>query len=103
MPLKLRKDFKCILVDKKTGNSILSFDAQQVGDKLVGAGFEGGGVASGNQSCTIQTEKNYPFSALKHEVHIDGVKYIIANVRPSMRKKMGAFGKSTPVYILDLE
>ena len=103
MPLKLRKDFKCILVDKKTGNSILSFDAQQVGDKLVGAGFEGGGVASGNQSCTIQTEKNYPFNAFQHEVHIEGVKYIIASVRPSMRKKMGAFGKSTPVYILDLE
>lgn len=103
MPLKLRKDYKCILVDKKTGNSILSFDAQQVGDRVIGAGFEGGGVASGSQACTIQTEKIYPFSALKHEVYIDGTKFIISSVRLSLRKKKGAFGQSTQVYILDLE
>ena len=103
MPLKLRKDYKCLLVDKKTGNSILSFEAQQVGDRIVGAGFEGGGVASGNQACTIQTEKSYQYSALKHEVYIDGTKFIISNVRMSMRKKMGSFGQSTQVYILDLE
>lgn len=103
MPLKLRTDLHCMLVDKKTGNTLLSFTAQQVGDVILNASFESSGVASKGQMGSIQTETNYPFNAMQHEVKIDGERWIITNVRKSMRKKIGAFGKSNTIYILDLE
>jgi hypothetical protein len=103
--LKLKKDFKCVLCDKKTGNSLLEFDAQQVGDPIYGAGFEGGGVASGNQAMTIMTEKKYQYNALQNNVMIDGKRWIITSVVPSVRRKLGAgIGtKVRNVYILTLE
>ena len=103
MALKLRTDYHCILVDKKTGNSILSFEAQQVGDAVLNASFEGGGVASAGQMMTIQTEREYKYNSLQHEVNIDGKTWIITSVRPSIRKRVGAFGKSKCVWVLDLQ
>ena len=103
MALKLRTDYHCILVDKKTGNSILSFEAQQVGDAVLNASYEGGGIASAGQTMTIQTERQYPYNSLKHEVRIDGNNWIISSVRPSIRKKVGSFGKSVTVWVLDLQ
>lgn len=103
MPLKLRTDLHCLLIDKKTGNTLLSFTAQQVGDVISNASFESSGVASKGQIGSIQTEANYHFNAMQHEVKINGERWIITNVRKSMRKTVGAFGKSKTIYVLDLE
>ena len=103
--LKLKKDFTCVLLDKKTGADLFEFTAQQVGDPIFGAGFEGGGIASGNQSMTIITERNYQYNALQHNVLIDDRKWIITSVVPSIRRKLGAGvgTKVRKVYILTLE
>ena len=103
--LKLKKDFKCTLLDKKTGTSLLDFYAQQVGDSVYGAGFEGGGVASVNQAMTIMTETKYNYNALQHHVLIDDRKWIITSVTPAMRRKLGAgmAVKTRNIYILTLE
>lgn len=103
MALKLRTDYHCILIDKKTGNSILSFEAQQVGNITYNAEFQSGGLAKSVQMMTIQTERQYPYNALQHEIKIDGKTWIITSTRPSMRKKLGAFGKSAPIWIIDLQ
>ena len=102
--LKLKKDFECTLIDK-LGNTLCVFDAQQVGDAIYNAGFEGGGVASGNQTMTIMTEYAYDYNSLKHNVMIDGRKWIITSVTPSIRHKLGARigAKSKIIYILALE
>ena len=103
--LKIKKDFRCILVDKKTGANLLEFNAQQVSNAVYGAGFEGGGVASGNQAMTIMTETKYDYSALQHHIFIDGKKWILTSVTPAMRRKLGAgmCVKSQNIYILTLE
>ena len=103
--LKIEKDFKCELIDKKTGVVLFEFDAQQDGDTLYDAGFEGGGVASGNQSMTIMTEKAYEYRAFQHHVRIDDVLWLITSVRPAVRRKLGAkIGtKKRFKYILALE
>ncbi len=103
MPLKLKKDYNCLLIDKKTGEAVLNFSAQQVGDVIYNAGYGGGGLASKPQIGSIQTETNYPFNSIQHEVKINGEKWIITSVKKSMRKKVGAFGNSKTIYILDLE
>ena len=102
--LKLRKDFKCILRDKM-GEDLLEFDAQQVTDPSFNVGFEGGGVASWNQSLTIMTEAAYDYNALQQHVIIDGKKWLITNVSVSMRRKLGAGmgAKTRAVYIIALE
>ena len=102
--LKLKKDFKCVLRDKM-GNDLLTFYAQQVGDPVYNAGFEGGGVASASQSMTILTETQYDYNSLQHNVIIDGKKWIITSVTPSVRRKLGAGigAKSRVVYLLALE
>lgn len=103
--LKLKKDFKCVLLDKKTGASLLEFYAQQVGNAVYGAGFEGGGVASGNQAMTIMTETPYAYNSLQHHIMIGDKKWILTSVTPSMRRKLGAkMGvQSQNIYILTLE
>lgn len=102
--LKLKKDFKCVLRDKM-GNDLLTFSAQQVGDPVYNAGFEGGGVASASQNMTIMTEQDYDYNALQHYVYIDDKKWLITSVTPSIRRKLGAGmgAKSRVVYILALE
>jgi hypothetical protein len=103
--MKLEKDFKCQLFDKKTGAVLLEFDAQQDGDAVFNVGFEGGGVGSGSQAMTIMTKQAYDYKAYQHQVLIDGTKWIITSVRPSVRRKLGAtIGKNKRhVYILTLE
>ena len=103
--MALEKDCKCTLIDKKTGAVLLEFDAQQDGDALYSAAFEGGGVASGGQAMTIVTRKAYEYKALQHHVVIDGVQWLITSVRPSVRRKLGASmgAKKRFNYILTLE
>ena len=103
--MKLEKDFKCQLFDKKTGAVLLEFYAQQDGDAVFNAGFEGGGVSSGSQAITIITKKAFDYKAYQHQVLIDGVTWIITSVRPSVRRKLGATigNKKGYVYILTLE
>lgn len=102
---EIKADFKCVLHDKKTGKDLFEFDAQQVGDPVYTAGFEGGGVASGNQSLTIATDKEYAYKAHQHHIIIDERKWIITSVTPSIRRRLGAgFGaKPRVIYILGLE
>lgn len=102
--LKLKKDWSCVLHDK-TGKELLRFDAQQIGDPIDGAGFEGGNIASASQSAIIQTEKKYEYKAYEHYVIANGRKYVIASVIPSIRRKHGAGLHNRPrvVYTLNLE
>ena len=103
--LRLKKDYKCVLLDKKTGANLLEFYAQQVGDSVYGAGFQGGGVASGNQAMTIMTETAYAFNPLQHQIMIGDKKWMLTSVTPAMRRKLGArMGvQSQNIYILALE
>jgi hypothetical protein len=102
--LKLRKDLQCTLQDKN-GTALLEFSAQQVGDAVYNAGFEGGGVASGSQMLTIMTACAYDYNPLKHHVIIDGRKWIITSVTPTIRHKLGARigAKTHTIYVLALE
>lgn len=102
---KLKKDFSCILRDKTTGKDLLTFTAQQVGNPVYSAGFEGGGVASGSQALSIITETGYAFNPLQHDVWIDGKRWILMSFYPSIRRKLGAgwASKSKTYYVLNLE
>lgn len=114
---KLKKDFECILRDANTGEDLLTFYAQQVGDPNYTAGFEGGGVASGSQSFSILVDKAYYpdttpvdnlaeiLNPLEQEVIIDGNKWLLTSVSPSIRRRLGAGWARKPktVYILNLE
>ena len=103
--LKLKKDFSCVLQDKKTGQTLCTFDASASGDAIFSAGFEGGGIASAGQSFTIFTENPYTYKPFQHEVVIEDRKYLITSVIPSMRRKIGAGNGTKPrrVYIISLE
>lgn len=114
---KLKKDFECTLREIKTGQDLLRFTAQQVGDPTYSADFVGGGVASGSQSFSILVEKAYDakndvvyplddkFIPFKHAVIINGKQWILTSWMPSIRRKIGAGWANKPkvVYILNLE
>ena len=102
---KLKKDFTCILRDKKTGRELITFGAMASGNAVFSAGFEGGGIASASQSFTIFTEEKYDFKPLQHEVIIDGHTYLLTSLTPSIRRKLGAGSYTRPsvVNILNLE
>ena len=102
MGLKLKKDFECVLQDE-TGKELLKFSAQQAEDEMETVDFVGGGIASGSQTLKIITEKNFLFKANEHRVIVDGRMYVLANVVPSLRRKLGAKMGKKHVYILDLE
>lgn len=101
---EVKAELECILRDKKTGADLLTFAAQSVSDPVFEAGFEGGGVASGNQSWTIKTEAQFDFKAHQHNLLIDGRQWLIVSVTPSARKRLGAGFAAKPrfIYILDL-
>jgi hypothetical protein len=103
--LKLKKDWSCILRDCNTGKDLLTFDAQQVGDTVDSAAFEGGNIASASQYATIQTETKYDYRAYQQYVIANGRQYVIASVTPSIRRKHGAGLHNRPrtVYTLTLE
>ncbi len=103
--LKLKKDWSCVLRDCNTDKDLLTFDAQQIGDTVDGAGFEGGNIASASQFATIQTETKYDYKAYQHYVIANGRQYVIASVTPSIRRKHGAGKHNRPrvVYTLILE
>lgn len=113
----IQKDFRAILRDANTGTNLLRLDAQQIGDPLFSAGFEGGGVASGSQACSIVVNNAYDMNnnpvrnlqdvlnPLEQEVIIEGHKWLLVSFHPSIRRKMGAGWANKPktVYILNLE
>ena len=103
--LKLKKDYSCILRDKKTGKDLLTFFASAAGSPVYSAGFEGGGVASASQSLTIFTETQYAYKPLQHEIVIDGKTYILTSYSPSLHRKLGAgaWAKPRVLYVLNLE
>lgn len=101
--LKLKTDFVCTLIDKRTGEDIAQFNATASGDAVFSAGFESGGVASASQSRAIFTTKKLDFKPLSQEVVIDGRTYLLTSVMPSIRRKLGASGKPRIVYVLTLE
>jgi hypothetical protein len=102
---KLKKDFECILRDTDTGKDLLAFTAQQVGDPLFSAGFEGGGVASASQNMTIETETKFDYVPYKHEVYVDGKRWTLTSFYPSIRRRHGAGWARKPraVFVLNLE
>ena len=115
---KLKKDFECVLRDANTKQDLLTFTAQQVGDPVYSAEFEGGGVASGSQSFSIMLDKAYDcirqenvymldefFNPLEQEVIINGRKWILTSWFPSIRRRIGAGWAAKPkaVYVLNLE
>ena len=103
--LKLKKDFSCVLTDKKTGKTLCTFDAQQVGDETISAGYVGGNVASGSQSMTVMTEHKFDYKPYDQYVTIEGKRWVLTSFTPSVRRRLGA-GVCTAkryVYILNLE
>jgi hypothetical protein len=102
--MKLTKDFRCVLKDKRTNAKLIEFDAMQVGDAIFGAGYAGN-IASSPQDMTIATEFEYPFKAMENKVEINGREWVIASVTPSIRRKLGAGVAKKPktVYVLRLE
>lgn len=102
---KIKKDFSCILRDSKTGKDLLTFTAQQVGDPLYSAGFEGGGVASSSQAMAIITQTSYAFNPLQHDIWIDGRRWKLVSFYPTIRRKLGAGWARKPktYYVLNLE
>jgi hypothetical protein len=103
--LKIKKDLSCVLHDPDTNKDLLSFTAQQVGDPLYSASFVGGGVASSSQNLTIETETEYDYKPLQHQVFVDGQKWILSSFYPSIRRKLGGGTAHKPrkVYVLNLE
>ena len=103
--LKLKKDWSCVLRDFNTGKDLLRFDAQQIGDAVDSAAFEGGNIASASQYATIQTETKYEYKAYQHYVIANDRQYVITSVTPSIRRKHGAGSHNRPriVYTLVLE
>ena len=115
---KLEKDFFCTLRNVNTGEDLLTFFAQQVGDPNFSASFVGGGVASGSQQLVLLVEKAYDckrdytvtnlqeyLNPLEQEVIIDGHKWLLTSFTPSIRRKLGAgWARSfKSVYLLNLE
>ena len=115
--LKLKKDFECVLRDANTGEDLLTFYAQQVGDPNHTASFVGGGVASGSQSFSILVDQAYQpdntpvdnlaeiLNPLEQEVIINGHKWLLTSFAPSIRRRLGAGWANKPktVYVLNLE
>lgn len=102
--LKLKKDWSCVLRDSDTGKDLLTFTAQQLGDIVDSAGFEGGNVASSSQTAMIQTETSYDYKPYEHKVIANGREWVITSVIPSVRRKHGAGLCNRPrvVYTLNL-
>lgn len=103
--LKPKRDFICVLRDKKTGESLISFSATQAVDPVFSADFEGGGVASASQSFSVFTETAYDYKPLQHTVEIGDKTYILTSFSRLIRRRLGAGWGNRPrtVYILNLE
>ena len=102
--MKLKKDMECVLLDKKTGAEIFTFSAMQVGDPIFSAGYNGG-TSTSPQNMAIATEAEYPYKPIENKVRIDGREWLLTNVTPSIRRKLGAGVAKKPktIYILNLE
>ena len=103
--IKSRTDYRCILRDISTGKDLLVFPATAAGASTVGASYEGGGIASADQSFSVFTQTPYAYKPLQHNVIIDGETYIITSVSKTPQRKLGASvgGKTRVVYTLQLE
>ena len=117
--MKFKKDYECILRDSNTGDDLLIMYAQQVGNQSYGAGFEGGGVASGSQSFTILVYQVFTptygaedlsklaeiLNPLEQNVVIDGRNWLLTSYSPNIMRRMGAGWANKPktVYLLNLE
>ena len=102
---KQKKDFTCVLCDKKTGKKLISFSATHAVDPVFSADFESGGVAVASQSFSVFTETAYDYKPLQHTVAIGDKKYILTSFSRSIRRRLGAGWGNRPrtVYILNLE
>lgn len=102
MSLHAKTDFTCTLKDNDE-RELLRFKATASSDLVLSADFVGGGVASGGQSFTISTEREFDYRPFAHYVDVLGIRFILQSVQVSFRKQLGAGGRMKKIYILELQ
>lgn len=100
-----KKELKdCQLIDVASQQILTLFNANVVQELSRGAGYVGGGVASGSQAMTISTEKPYNYKPFTHQVAVEGIVYLLTNVRLRPLNKVGrGYTKTQFEYILELQ
>lgn len=94
----------CQLIEVATQKILKIFDANVVSELSRGANYEGSGVLSGSQAMTICTEEVYTYKPYAHQIAIEGVTYILINVRLRPIYKIGrGYTKTQYEYILELQ
>lgn len=83
-------DLSVEIINSKTRELVVRFDARENDQVVNDAGFEGGGVASGGHTYSVATSSNF-YDLIKpyeHQAIIDGVEYKVLSKGYS-RSKVG--------------
>lgn len=89
MPLPIKYDMNCVLVDLDTQKEIGNFKARRIREKRVDAAFEAGNIASGGQAFTIATSQNLDYKPFAQQVICEGLVYMIVAYQPLTHMQAG--------------
>ena len=82
MPLPIKYDLKCVLVDFETNEKIDEFKARRIRERRQDASFEGGNIASGGHTFSIATNKILNFKPFEQQVICEDLKYLLVAYQP---------------------